>query len=74
MAYKVVDLLGMSTVIDYAGMFKEAGVDVELAGNFCTLEATEDQVIEAVGDGDAAITQATYQPWSRRVFSSLGNL
>jgi len=74
MAYKVVDLLGMSMVMDYAGMFKEAGVDVELVGNFCSLEATEDQVIAAVGDADAAVTQGTYQPFTRRVFSSLDNL
>ena len=74
MAFKVVDLLGMSTVIDYAGMFKEAGIEVELAGNFCPLEATEEQIIAAVGDADAAITQATYQPFTRKVFSSLSNL
>jgi D-3-phosphoglycerate dehydrogenase len=74
MAFKAVDLLGMSMVVDYAGMFKEAGVDVELLGNFCPLETTEEQVINAVGDADAAITQATYQPFTRKVFSSLSNL
>ena len=74
MAFKVVDLLGMSTVIDYAGMFKEAGIDVELVGNFCSLETTEEQVIASVGDADAAITQATYQPFTGNVFSSLNNL
>jgi len=30
MAFKVVDLLGMSMVVDYDGMFREAGVEVEL--------------------------------------------
>ena len=74
MAFKVVDLLGMSVVVDYEGMFKEAGVGVELVGNFCSLEATEDEIIAAMGDADAAITQATYQPFSRGVFSSLSNL
>ncbi len=74
MAFKVVDLLGMSLVVDYAGMFNEAGVEVELVGNFCPLEATEDEIITAVGDADAAITQATYQPFSRRVLSGLSNL
>ncbi len=74
MAFKVVYLLGMSAFVDYAGMFKEAGVDVEIVGNLCSLEATEEQVINAMGDGDAAITQATYQPFSRNVFSSLSNL
>jgi D-3-phosphoglycerate dehydrogenase / 2-oxoglutarate reductase len=74
MTFKAVDLLGMSAVVDYEGMFKEAGVEVELVGNFCPLEATEEQIIAAVGDGDAAITQATYQPFPREVFSSLSNL
>lgn len=74
MAYKVVDLLGMSTVVDYAGMFKEAGLDVEVVPNFCSLEATEDQIIQAAGGADAAIGQATYQPFTRRVLSSLPNL
>jgi D-3-phosphoglycerate dehydrogenase len=74
MAFKAVDLLGLSLVVDYDAMFKEAGVDVELAGNFCPLNATEDQIIAAVGDGDAAITQATYQPFTRKVFASVSNL
>ena len=74
MAFKAVDLLGLSLVVDYNSMFQEAGVDVEVAGNFCPLDATEDQLIAAVGDGDAAITQATYQPFTRRVFESLANL
>ncbi len=74
MAFRVVDCLGISAVLDYARMFKEAGVDVEIRQNFCTLEATEDEIIAAVGDADAAVTQATYQPFSRRVLSSLPNL
>ena len=74
MAFKAVDLLGLSLVVDYSTMFQQAGVDVEVAGNFCPLDATEDQIIAAVGDGEAAITQATYQPFTRRVFESLANL
>jgi D-3-phosphoglycerate dehydrogenase len=74
MAFRAVDCLGLSAVVDYAGMFKEAGVDVEVIANFCSLEATEDQIIAAVGDADAAITQMTYQPFTRKVLSSLPNL
>ena len=74
MTYKAVDLLGMSMVIDYGAMFKEAGVDVELVQNFCPLDATEDQIIAAAADADAVITQTLFQPFSRRVFESLPKL
>jgi D-3-phosphoglycerate dehydrogenase len=74
MSFKAIDVLGLSLVVDYDAMFKEGVVDVEIVGNFCPLNATEDQIIAAVGDGDAAITQATYQPFTRRVFASVSNL
>lgn len=73
MPFKAVDVLGFSVVTDYEGMFREAGVEVELARNFCSLDAGEDDIIRAVGDGDAVIAQATYQPFSRKVLSSLPN-
>ena len=74
MAFKVIDLLGMSMVVDYEAMFKEAGVDAELVANFCPLDATEDQIIAAAADADAVITQTLFQPFSRRVFESLPKL
>lgn len=73
MAFRVVDLLGFSALVDYGETFRKAGVEVEVVQNFCALEATEDQIIAAVGDADAAIAQATFQPFSRRVLSSLKN-
>ncbi len=72
-AFKVVDVLGFSTMVDYEEMFKQAGVEVELVKNFCSLEASEDEIIAAVGDADAVITQTTFQPFSRRVLASLSN-
>lgn len=73
MAFKVVDLMGFSEIVDYEEMFKQAGVEVELVKNFCSLEATEEEIIAAVGDADAVITQTTFQPFSRRVLASLSN-
>jgi len=72
-AFKVVDVLGFSGMVDYEEMFKQAGVEVELVKNFCSLEATEDEIIAAVGDADAVITQTTFQPFPRRVLASLSN-
>jgi len=69
----VVDVLGFSGMVDYEEMFKQAGVEVELVKNFCSLEATEDEIIAAVGDADAVITQTAFQPFSRRVLASLSN-
>ena len=71
MSFKVVDLLGISALVDYQEMFKKAGVDAELVVRPCPMGAQEDEIIAAVGDCDAAITQATFQPFSRRVISSL---
>jgi len=73
MAFKAVDIVGISILMDYEAMFKEAGVDVQLAVNPCPLGATEDQVIAAIGEAEAVVTQTTFQPFSRRVLSSLSN-
>ena len=73
MAFKVVDVIGFSGMVDYEEMFKQAGVEVELVKNFCSLEATEDEIIAAAGDADAVITQTTFQPFSKRVLASLSN-
>ena len=75
MPFKVVDILGISMLIDYEEMFKQAGVDVELALNPCPVKgATEDEIIAAVGDADAVITQTTFQKFPRRVLASLSNV
>jgi len=71
MPFKAVDILGISILINYEDMFKQAGVEVELAVNPCSMEATEDDVITAIGDADAAIAQASFQPFSRKVLGSL---
>lgn len=73
MPLKVVDLLGISMFEDYEAMFKEAGVDVELVVNACPLGATEEEIVEAIGDADAVITQTTFQAFSRKLLGSLGN-
>ena len=73
MAFKVVDILGLSAVVDYEEMFRQAGVDVELVRDFCSFESTEDDIVAAIGDADAVIAQATYQPFSREVLSRLEN-
>ncbi len=74
MPFKAVDILGISLLIDYAEMFKQAGVEVELVANPCPLGATEDEIIAAVGDADAVITQTTFQAFPRRVLASLSNV
>ncbi len=71
MPLKAVDLLGVSIMVDYAEMFKQAGVDVELDVKPCPIGAAEDEIIAAAGDADALITQCTFQPFPRRVLSSL---
>jgi D-3-phosphoglycerate dehydrogenase len=73
MAFKVVDVLGVSGMFDYEEKFKKAGVSVELMQKFCSLKATENEIIAAVAGADAVIAQATYQPFSRKVLSSLKN-
>jgi len=71
MAFKAVDILGISLLQDYAKMFKEAGVNVELAVNPCSLQATEQEIITAAKDADAVIAQASYQAMTRKVLTSL---
>jgi D-3-phosphoglycerate dehydrogenase len=73
MAFKVADVLGLSGFVDCEAIFRKAGLEVELVKNFCSLDATEDEIIAAVGDADAVIAQATWQPFSRRVLASLSN-
>jgi D-3-phosphoglycerate dehydrogenase len=73
MPFKVVDLLGISALVDYEEMFRQAGVDVELSLRACPLGASEDELIAAVGDADAVVTQTTFQTFSRRVIGSLKN-
>jgi D-3-phosphoglycerate dehydrogenase len=73
MAFKAVDILGISLMQDYAKMFKEAGVDVELAVNPCSLRATEDEIIAAAKDADAVIAQVSYQSVTRKVLKRLKN-
>lgn len=73
MAFKVVDILGISLLVDYGQIFRDAGVDVELAVNPAPMGASEDQIINAIGDADAVVTQTTFQPFSRKVLGSLTN-
>jgi D-3-phosphoglycerate dehydrogenase len=73
MPFKAVDIVGISALVDYAEMFREAGVEVDLVVNPCPLEATEDEVVAAIGDADAVITQATFQAFPRRVLERLVN-
>lgn len=73
MAFKAVDILGISLMQDYAKMFKEAGVNVELAVNPCSLQATEQEIITAAKDADAVIAQASFQAMTRKVLTSLKN-
>lgn len=75
MAMKVVDILGLSALVDYVEMAKKAGIDIQLAQNFCSLkESTEAEVIKAIGDGHVVIGQALFQPFSRKVLASCKNL
>ena len=73
MAFKVVQLLELPDMPDYSEMFRQAGVEVELAKKIDPIPLTEDQIIAAVGDADAAIAGTTVQPFSRKVFKSLSN-
>ena len=65
MPFKAVDIIGISVLIDYEAMFKQAGVDVDLDVNPCPFGATGADIIAAVGDADAVIAQATFQTFSR---------
>lgn len=71
MSFKAVDILGISMLQDYAKMFKDAGVDVELVVNACPLGPTEDEIIAAAKDADAVIAQVSYQCLTRKVLSNL---
>ena len=73
MSFKAIDVLGISLLQDYAKMFKDAGVDVELLINPCPLGATEDELIAAGKDGDAIIAQASYQSITRKVLTHWKN-
>ena len=71
MSFKAVDILGISALINYEEIFKQAGVDVELEVCPCPMGATEEEVIAGIGDADAAIVQASFQPFSRKVIVGL---
>ncbi len=71
MAFKAVDILGISLLQDYAKMFKDAGLDIELAVNPCSLQATEQEIITAAKDADAVIAQASFQAMTRKVLTGL---
>jgi D-3-phosphoglycerate dehydrogenase / 2-oxoglutarate reductase len=71
MGFKAVDILGISMLQDYAKMFKDAGLDIELIVNPCPLGATEDEIIAAARDADAIIAQASYQAITKRVLNNL---
>jgi D-3-phosphoglycerate dehydrogenase / 2-oxoglutarate reductase len=73
MAFKAVDILGISLMQDYTKMFKDAGLDIELVVNPCNLRATEAEIIAAAKDADAVIGQASYQCITRKVLSNLNN-
>jgi D-3-phosphoglycerate dehydrogenase len=73
MAFKAVDVLGISFLQDYAKMFKDAGVEVELIVNPCPLGATEAELIAAGKRGDAIIAQASYQSITAKVLAGWKN-
>ncbi len=73
MRLKVVDVLGISLGADYEEMAREAGIQMELQQRFCSLDASEEDIIAAVGDADAVVAQTAYQPFSRKVLTSLSN-
>ncbi len=74
MTFKAMDILGITMLVDYNEMFRQAGVDVEYIMNPCSLESTEDELIAAIGDAEAVVTQNLFQPFTRKVLSSLPNL
>lgn len=73
MAFKVAQLLELPDMPDYSNMFIQAGVDVELVKKIDPIPLTEEQIISAVGDANAAIAGTTVQPFSRKVFQKLDN-
>jgi D-3-phosphoglycerate dehydrogenase len=70
---KAVDVVGISILVDYAAMFKEAGVDVELVINPCPFGSSDDELVAAIGDADAVVAQGSFQAFSRGVLERLGN-
>jgi D-3-phosphoglycerate dehydrogenase len=73
MAFKVAQLLELAGMPSYEEMFRRAGVEVELIKKIDPIPLTDDQIIDAVGDADAAIAGTTVQPFSRRVLATLKN-
>ncbi|UCC59390.1 MAG: C-terminal binding protein [Dehalococcoidia bacterium] len=73
MPFKAVDIVGISILVDYAEMFREAGADVDLVVNPCSFEASADEIVAAIGDADIVITQTTFQAFPRSVLSRLNN-
>ena len=71
MTFKVAQLLELPGMPDYTEMFREATVDIELVKKIDPIPLTEDQIIEAVSDADAAIAGTTVQPFSKEVFAKL---
>ena len=71
---KVVDIVGISALVDYAEMFRQAGVDIDLVVNPAPLGATEDEIIAAIGDADAVVTQTTFQAFPRSLLARLSNV
>ena len=74
MPFKAMDILGITILVDYNEMLKQAGVEVDYIMNPCPLEATEDELIAAIGDADAVVTQNLFHPFTRKVLSNLSNL
>ncbi len=73
MAFKVAQLLELAGMPSYEEMFRRAGVEVELIKKIDPIPLTDDQIIDAVGDADAAIAGTTVQPFSREVLAALRN-
>jgi D-3-phosphoglycerate dehydrogenase len=73
MAFEVAQLLELPGMPDYEKIFKHAGVEVELIKKIDPIPLTEDQIITAVGDANAAIAGTTVQPFSKRVLATLRN-
>lgn len=71
---KVVDIVGISALVDYAEMFRQAGVDIDLVVNPAPLGATEDEIIAAIVDADAVVTQTTFQAFPRSLLARLSNV
>ena len=73
MTFKVAQLLELPGMPPYQEIFKQAGVKAKLIKKIDPIPLTEDQIIAAVGDADAAIAGTTVQPFSRKVLATLQN-